>query len=891
MKLFYKCVSLLTSSLISFLTITTLNAQKIDPLFDTNKIIKQVSDLQRLNESRNNEFPVDTNIIYIPAQNSQYCPAVAFDGTNYFIVWEDKRLGFGIYGARVSSSGEILDSAGITISTAYGLVEWVMSPSVTFDGTNYFVVWQYGRHGYSYDIYGARISPSGVVLDPDGIAISTAVNCQVDPSVAFDGTNYFVVWTDTRNSTDIYGARVTQSGTVLDPDGIAISTASNIQRYPSIIFDDTNYLVVWEDFRPGISINIYGARVAPSGVVLDPDGIAISDTSVGERPSVSFGGSNYLVVWNDHRNGVDFDIYGARVAQSGTVLDPDGIAISTTADDQLYPTVTFSDTNFLVVWTDYYSDTSIIYGARISQSGVVLDPDGIAISTGGYGFSSVGFDGVNYFTVYHYSSDIYGTRVSQDGVVLDPDGIIISMAGNSQYWSAIAFDGTNYLVVWTDGRETMSSDIYGMRISSSGFLLDSVAFVVSDAARNQHSPQVAFNGSNYLVVWDNDNNGDIYGARVSPSGVVLDPDGIAISDSGNAWSCAVASDGVNYFVVWTDARPGSNYYDIYGARVSQSGEVLDPGGIVISDAVEGQFEPAIAFNGRNYFVVWSDARNSYWPPDIYGARVNKLGVVLDPAGIAISLAFNFQFTPSIVSGDTNYLIVWEDYRNDPTPWMNNPDIYGARVTPSGVVLDTQGIAICTDTCRQILPDVAFDGDDYVVVWQDNRKIFKWHIFGAILNQAGLIIDSFIAASESRHNDFPALAHGNDDQIFITYYAWTDSINSHPANTFRIWGTFYPFTGIEEDEGLQTPTQKFPLEVYPNPVHKKCNIKYILPQNTKVNICIYDVTGRLIKEIINESQNVGIHNKTFGVTDLSQGIYFIRLNTENYTDTEKIILIK
>lgn len=82
-----------------------------------------------------------------------------------------------------------------------------------------------------------------------------------------------------------------------------------------------------------------------------------------------------------------------------------------------------------------------------------------------------------------------------------------------------------------------------------------------------------------------------------------------------------------------------------------------------------------------------------------------------------------------------------------------------------------------------------------------------------------------------------------------------------------------------------------LEILPNPIHKECNMKYNLPQKTNVNISLYNVTGRLIKEVINEDQNIGIYYKVFDMGNFAQGVYFIRLNTDGLSSVKKVIFLK
>jgi hypothetical protein len=340
--------------------------------------------------------------VFPPPSGSQAGPALGFDGAAHLVVWSDGRGGMGqdLYAARVSKAGVVLGSEPIVISAAAGDE---VGAAVAFDGANYLVVWQDQRGSTGRDIYGARVSPDGTVLDPGGFAISSAPEHQVEPAVAFDGTSYLVVW-ETRQGglADVRGARVSPDGAVL-ASGLLISGAPLHQTQPAVACASGACLVAWRDGRTG-GPDVYGARVSGATVV-DPDGLPISRAGSSQgRPSIASDGSGYLVVWNDTRSGTG-DVYGTRVSAVGEILDPSGLGIASAADAQQAPDVGFEGAYYVVAWHDRRSGAFEVYAARVSGAGAVLDPSGFLVAAGsagvttsvcpdGAGGAFIGFDAV-----------------------------------------------------------------------------------------------------------------------------------------------------------------------------------------------------------------------------------------------------------------------------------------------------------------------------------------------------------------------------------------------------------------------------------------------------------------------------------------------------------------
>jgi hypothetical protein len=777
------------------------------------------------------EFGMDTPII-VAASAAQQNPAVATNGATFFVAWEDQRVSgpgsTSIYGARVTTAGTISDPNGIAISPV-----GASTPAVAANGTGFLIVWVDGRNEATsgLDIYGARISPAGQVLDSGGFAISDAANDQLSPAATADGTDSLVVWQDGRNTTtgpDIYGARVTSGGVVSDPSGIAISGAVGPQASPAVAFNGTDFMVVWTDARDGSDFDIYGSRVDTNGNVLDFSGIAISTVVGGEfSPKVAASGTNFLAVWEDDRNAVtggNVDIYAARVS-GGVALDAGGFRVGVGSADRHVPAVAAGLTDYLVVWQDernLAASGEDIYGARVTTAGTVTDPTGFAIDTGTNDQTTpvVAFNGSQYLVTWTDARnmatsdlDIYGTLVSPDATVSPAAGLVISTGAAEETAPAVASNGTNYLVVWQDNRDsdTSGADIYGVRVTTGGTVLDPNAIAISTANSDQLSPNVASDGANYFVVWQDERNEgtsgmDIYGARVTAAGAVLDPGGIAISTaSSDQLAPTITGSGSGYLVAWTDGRnQGTSGEDIYGARVSSAGTVLDSSGIPICANSANQYSAAAAFDGTDYLVAWSDERNiGTTGVDVYGARVSTSGTVMDPASIPIVQVAGDDIYPAVASAGGGFLVVWEDGRNSAT---TGDEIYGARVTDSGVVLDSGGFAIDVTPGYEATPAAASSDGAYLVIWQDGRNAATngADIYGARVTMAGAVLDPAGVAINAATFDqqLPKLASGNPN-VFLTACATMETGASRIAGNFVYLDNFPIITEISLGNGAVT----------------------------------------------------------------------------------------
>jgi hypothetical protein len=387
-------------------------------------------------------------------------------------------------------------------------------------GGTSLLVYDRAVSGAGKDVVGQRLTAAGA---PTGapLTIAGGAGDQADPAVAASGGTHLVVWE--RPGLDVAAREVSPAGalgavtTVVD--------AAQDQRDPDVAgIASGAWQVVWRDLRDGDEPNgAWGARVSATGTVAPADGRRLD----GQRPDLSgpfvtgvAGGTSAVVV--DHAYGRLLDTSGAPGARR---------ILSRQPIEQVCPDVGMAMQRDLVVWTQ-------------------------ATPAGG-------------FTSY--------ARVLQDGA---PVGATLALAPSATdaRCPRVASDGTRWLVVWED-RQPGTSDVRGAFVSASGTVSPVGGFAIGTGPGIQDGPEVAFDGTRFVVAWRDLAVGfRIKAMRIAVDGTVLDPAGLLVGTQ--AQRPDVASRSGMTAIAWGDKvrllrSNGSFATDVRDLGVGESFESAD----------------------------------------------------------------------------------------------------------------------------------------------------------------------------------------------------------------------------------------------------------------------------------------------------------------------------
>jgi hypothetical protein len=124
---------------------------------------------------------------------------------------------------------------------------------------------------------------------------------------------------------------------------------------------------------------------------------------------------------------------------------------------------------------------------------------------------------------------------------------------------------------------------------------------------------------------------------------------------------------------------------------------------------------------------------------------------------------------------------------------------------------------------------------------------------------------------------------------FTDYSSATGINYYRLRQIDFNGSFNYSGTIEID--VSAPTKFSLAQNYPNPFNPSTVISYSIPQNSFVNLKIYDVLGNEVATLVDETKSAGKYDVRFNASGLSNGVYFYSIKTDNFSSTMKMILMK
>ncbi|MHB9118210.1 MAG: hypothetical protein ACYC2R_08030 [Burkholderiales bacterium] len=281
----------------------------------------------------------------------------AFDGTNYLVSLESGTQTASVAAQMMSSGGTQIGSP-----VAVGQSGQSCCSNIAFDGTHYLMIWEEAQginNTGPFMIYGQFIDTAGAAIGQP-FAITTAGIWQDGVKMlVYGGGKYLLTYTriiDSANTNNRYVA-----GRIVSPDGSMgneFRISDGLGASSSIAFDGTNFFVVWQESSKEYEVR--GRFVSPSGALGQEISVNASLASSDNPPSAAFDGTNYLVAWNDEVGGTgshEWDIFGQRISPNGALVG-NVIPITTEPGAQIVPTLVFDGTRYLAVWTDATNDAN-----------------------------------------------------------------------------------------------------------------------------------------------------------------------------------------------------------------------------------------------------------------------------------------------------------------------------------------------------------------------------------------------------------------------------------------------------------------------------------------------------------------------------------------------------
>ncbi len=112
-----------------------------------------------------------------------------------------------------------------------------------------------------------------------------------------------------------------------------------------------------------------------------------------------------------------------------------------------------------------------------------------------------------------------------------------------------------------------------------------------------------------------------------------------------------------------------------------------------------------------------------------------------------------------------------------------------------------------------------------------------------------------------------------------------------SNVYKLNVTYSVVTAVNENSLTGIPSDFMLSQNYPNPFNPSTKINYSIPNSSNVVLKVYNELGAEVASLVEGFRNAGAYEVSFDGNGLSSGIYFYKLQSGNFTETKKMMLIK
>ncbi len=779
----------------------------------------------------------------------------------------------------------------------------------------------------------------------NGTEICTEDWYQSEPAITADGYGgAIIVWSDSRNWTvteyDLYAQRIDSYGNILwTTGGIVVSDADMDQWKPRICPDRSGgAFIVFENEQYGSATDIGLVHIDSGGNVLWTYCVACNYGDQWDPQIISDGEGGCIVAFDDYQATYG-DIYAQRFDYNGTLLWGLYPLLVSGATQHQYKVQLCPDGQHgaIFTWTDLRSAVHI-YAQRVDADGdyrwtvngtpvcednnLLYAPQIVADGHGGAIITWYDSRHVSYWAAY-------AQRVSSIGAKLwTTNGVRLSGTAGDAYESQLVSDSEGgAIVTWEDRRGT-SHDIYVQRILYNGITgWGPSGTIICNAAQNQDKPHIAVDGDGgAIITWKDyrSTTADIYAQRIGHySALHWTANGVPVCTEGTSDQRQMRlcpDEGGGAIITWTDHR---NDLDIYAQRIERLGFWGYP-----SPAITGVTD----VGGDQGGWVQVDFDKSRLDFGMLG-QVDEYSIWRRLSGEQVALLLE--------QGETG-VEIGKLSKNPEGPMYHftsvNGTLYGWEFLE---YVDATGLGHHTHTEPTHYDSIAGDtgwhhfkviahGEDQLEFWESQAD-------------SGYSVDNLApsppsgSSAEQSYNpeglklkwnanhepDFshygvykgtPSTMHGEGAMLDRIELLGTTQDTTYFDETWRWWEDSYHIITAFDNHGNESrgdsifrwditgddppavPPLTYLEQNYPNPFNPSTTIHFGIDVAADVSLRIYDASGRVIRDLVNEKRKAAVYDETWDGRDnlgrpAASGIYFYRLRAGDFIETKKMVLTR